>query len=128
MPLLDRDFVDADPAWRRRPDTRQLLAHVYLVEVFDRVPIKPHFPRHVADRHRTAQAANLHREPQRVFGVGRQKIDLLVPDPAGFALHAAHLEVQINFPSAAPKVARAATASVIETVLSRAASATHRFF
>ena len=60
MPLLDRDFIDADHARRGRSGKTQLLAHVNLVEVFDGMPVKAHQQRDITDRHRATQAADLH--------------------------------------------------------------------
>ena len=124
----DRDLIDANDAWFWRSSQTHLLAHVDFVEVFDGVPIQMHQPRHVLDRHRAAQAADLRREPQAVFCVLRQKRQLLVFDAAGRALHAAHLEIEINFPVAATEIARPPPALVVESAAGFSAAAANGFF
>ena len=111
-----------------QPRQAQLLAHVDFVEVFYRVPVQMHQPRHVGDRHRATQAADLRREPQGVFCVLRQKRELLVSHAAGRALHAAHLEIEIDFAVAATEITRPAPTFVVEMAARFFAAAANRFF
>jgi hypothetical protein len=126
--LFDRYFVDADDVRRRRPGTRELLAHVELVELLDGVPIEMHPPRHIGDRHGTTQAANLHGKPQRVFGVVRQKGQLFVLHATVRAGDPVHVKIEIDFPIAAAKIARPSPALVVTAAANLPAPAAHRFF
>jgi hypothetical protein len=88
------------------PARLELLAHIDLVEFLDGFPIEMHQPRNILDRHRAAQAADLHGEAQGEFRVARQKGELFVLHAAGFACDAAHFEIEIDFVIPATKIAR----------------------
>ena len=128
MALSDRHFIDADDVRRRMPGTRELFAHVDLVELLDGVPIEMHPSRHIRDRHRATQAADLHCKPQCVFRVVGQKGELFVLHAAGRAGHAAHVKVEIDFPIAASKIARPSPPFVVTAVANLPTSAALRFF
>ncbi len=64
--LPDRDLVDADHLRRRRPRPPQLLPHVLLLELLDRVPVEMQFLGDVLDGRGPAAPADVEGEPLRV--------------------------------------------------------------
>src|ERR1700750_3304073 len=87
-----------------------------------------HPPRHLAERHGTAQAPNLHRKSPHVSGVGREKIQLFVLHTARLAVHAMHGEIEVDLPSTAREIARPSPALAVMAATYLAASAASRFF
>jgi hypothetical protein len=77
------------------------------------MPIQMHAPRHILDGHCSAQPADLHRETQRVLGVVRQKIELLVSHAASMTGHAMHLKIEIDLPIPAPQIAQPPPAFIV---------------
>jgi len=74
------------------PGTRELLAHIDFVQLFDGMPIEMHPPRHVLDCHRPAQSADLHGKPQGVLWLVRQEVEFFVLHAACFAFYAVHVK------------------------------------
>jgi len=128
VPLANRDFVNPDHARRRWPRPAQLFAHVDLVEFIDGMAIEMHPPRHVLGRHRVAKPADLHRKPQGVLRVRRQKGLRFVPHPGGFAVHPCHPKIEIEVPIPASEIACPPPTRVVNAAARIAAAAAHRFF
>ena len=129
MSFTDRNFVHANDFRRRRPNARQLFAHVGFIQFFDAMPIKPHVPRYVMDRHRPAERADLHGKALRVPRVFGQKIKLLSFHAAApFTVHAAKLKVQMNLVRSTIEIARAVPFSIVKAVMRRSANPAYRFF
>ena len=94
VPPHDRDLIDADHAWSRWPDTPKLFTHVDLIDIFYRIPAKPHQPSDVFDGHHPALPSNRQDEPLGIVRVRRQKAEAFLFHAAHLAIHAAPFKVQ----------------------------------
>ena len=107
---------------------RELLAHIDFIQLFDGMPIEMHPPRHVLDRHRTAQSTDLHGKSQGVIWVVRQEVEFFVLHAACFAFHAVHVKIEINVSVSASKIARAPPAFIVKAATNFLAPTANRFF
>ena len=128
MPLLDRDFVDPDHAWCRRPCAPQLFAHVNLVEIFNCTPIQVHASGNILDGHDPAEPPDLQSKAVGKLCNRRQETEFFLFHATGLTVHTAHLEVEIDLTTATTEVTGAMPASVIEAARSVPATAAGRFF
>jgi len=125
----DREFVDADDFGGGAADAIELLLHVLLVEVLDRVPLEEQVLGHVLDGGDPAVAS----DPEgKAPGVVR-----VVGDPVeAFAFHGLALpaedpadgDFQVDASAAAVEVADAAQGLIVERPMAGAALTATRFF
>ena len=79
--LADRELIDPDHLGPRRSGSPQLLAHVLLLELLDRVPCEPELVCDVPDRRQTAALADVVREALRVAGALGKEVQALALSP-----------------------------------------------
>ena len=75
VPLADRHLVDPDDLRPRGAGTTELLPHVLLLQLLDRVPVQAQFLGDVLDARCTASPADVVGEPLRVEGVVGEKVE-----------------------------------------------------
>jgi hypothetical protein len=128
MPLADRDLVDADHQRRWAAHPAQLLAHILLVQVLDRLPIQIQFFGDGLDGRVSTASADVICEPFRVERIVRQPIQLFALHAAVRATHAPDLELQIDLQQAAGQIARHPRASIVKAARQRSTLAAGCFF
>ena len=129
MSLSDRNLVNPDDPRPRGSDPAQLLVHVLLVELFDRLPVQMQFFGNVLDRRSPATATD---EESKAIGVKR-----IVGQPRKpFAFHlatvpaqdASDLDLQVDACVAARQIPYPAQPVVVERPVPLAANAADSFF
>ena len=92
MTLPNRDLVDADAPRSRRAGTRELGAHVLLVQRLDRIPVQVQLLGDILDRGAATAPADVVGKPLRVERVVAEKVEPLALHgpavPAKCAVHA----------------------------------------
>ena len=125
----DRDLVDPSSAGRGGGHASQLLAHVPLLQRFDRVPVQVQLLGYILDRRHPAPTPHEECKPLVVEGiVGQPLRPLALHCPAAPARHPAYLHVQVNARVAARQVPHQPSPSVVETALPLSTGARRRFF
>jgi len=125
----DGDLVDADRLGSGLADTPQLLAHVLLVQLLDRVPIQEQLLGHGFDR--TLPAASSHEvgESFRVERIVGQPVEAFgLHGAAPRTIHPANEEVQIDVLVAAGEVANVTRPLIVECRRHLPARPARRFF
>jgi len=129
MPLSDRDLVDADDLRRRCPRPPELLSHVLLLQLLDRVPVETSLLRHILNRHRPAPSPYKERESLRVKRIVGEPIEFLLPHlPAPQAEDASNLQFQIDPRIPARQVSNTPGLPVVEAPMSSPTRTAPRFF
>jgi len=126
--FLDRDLVDADYLRRRCPRPPQLLPHVLLLEVLDRLPVEMQFLGDVLDRRGATATAHIEGEALRVGAVAREERQRLLPHRAALnALDAPYLDVQEDSEASTREIPYPLALAVVEAPVLATAGA-RRFF
>ncbi len=129
MAFADRNLVDADDtgAWRAR--SPQLLTHVLLLQLFDRLPIQVQFPRHIAQRGRATPSPHKEGKAVGIEGiVGQPGNLLLLHGSAPEAPDATYLDLQVHARIATRQVADLSHFVIVEGPGRRATHPTACFF
>ena len=125
----DRDLVDADRLGSRRARFGKLRLHVLLFQRLDRIPVQIQFLGNVLDRSLPAAPAHVMRKALGIEGIVREKLQpLAFHFAATAALHAPHLDLQINARVATGQIANAPRAPVVPPGVNSTATAADRFF
>ena len=129
VPFPNGDLVDADHLGLRVARPRQLRAHIEFVHLFDGVPIEVQISRHFLDGGPAALLPNVEREPFRVVRIAREPVEpLLLHAATPAAIHAAHLDFEIDTQIAAREVAHPTDGSVVPGAAGAATYSADRFF
>ena len=129
VPLADRHFVDPDDLRSRGAGSPQLLPHVLLLQLLDRVPVHVDFLGDVPDAGGAASPADVVGEPLRVEGIVGDKLQRLpLHLPAPFAQDPSDRDLQVHPRVAAGKIPNQPDLVVVEGSMNRPAGATKSFF
>lgn len=129
VPLPNGDLVDADYRGSRLARARELLLHVELVHLLDRVPVEAQVVRHLLDRGTAALLAHVQRKALGVVRIGREPVEpfpLHATAPA--AVDAPDLDVEVDPQVAARQIAHAANFPVVPRAVRAPTRPTDRFF
>ena len=127
--LADRQLVDADHLRSRRTGTRELCAHVLLVEFLDGVPVEREFGGQILDRLRPAAPTDVGREPPGVERVAGQPIEpFALHGAAAATVKAANVELQVDPERTAREVPDPPFPAVVPAALHSTATPAGRFF
>src|SRR6266571_4071040 len=115
VPLLDRDLIDADHLRARPSRPPQLLPHVLLLEILDRVPVEMQFLGDVLDRRGPTTTAHVEGKALRVGTVVREERQRLLPHRAARnAFDAPYLDVQEDSEAPAREIPHPLALPVVE--------------
>jgi len=129
VPLLDRHLVDADDLRPRGAGTPQLLPHVLLLQLLDRVPVQAQFPGDVPDAGGAASPSHVVGEPLRVEGiVGEEGKRLPFHLPAPFAQDPSDGDLKVHPGVPAGEIPNQAVPVVVEGAVNRSADTAQSFF
>lgn len=129
MASLDRDFINPDHHWPRYADAPQLLSHVLLVELLDRLPIQRQLFCHVLERRHAAPPTDIRRKPLRVKGVARNPgKSLLLHRTTSFAENTPDLHFQIDPGIPTGEIPNLAHLAVVKAPMQKTACAADCFF
>src|SRR5690606_35681559 len=114
VPLAYTDLIDADDARSWLTGTAQLLAHVLLLELLDRMPGEVQLLGDVLDGARAAAPANVEGKALGVTGiVGQQFEPLALHGATVAAVNAPHFQAQVDAQVRAREVAHPAPGAVV---------------
>jgi len=128
MPLADRHFVDPDDLRPRGASSPELLPHVLLLQLLDRVPVHAHVLGNVPDAGAAASPADVVGEPLRVEGIvveKRKRLPLRLPAP--FAKDPSNRDLQVHPRVAAGEILDETDLVVVEGPVNRPAGSAQSF-
>src|SRR5262245_60258751 len=115
MAFADGNLVDPNAPGSGRARPAQLLAHVLLVQLLDRLPVQAQFPCDIAQSGRATPPPDKEREAFGIERVGGQPGHLLLlHGPTVRTPHAPDLDLQINPRVATGEVAHSAHLVIVE--------------
>jgi hypothetical protein len=129
VPGSDREFVDADDLGAGTASPIELLLHVELVEILDRVPVEVPVLGHVLDGGQPTVAADADGEALREVGVVGQPVEAFafhgLAHPTGDAPDRA---LQVDAAATAVEVADSSRGLIVEGAMAEAAHTADGFF
>ncbi len=129
VPLPNRDLVDADHARVRVPLKFQLLPHVDLVHLLDRVPVEAQVISDLLDRGSTALLAHVQGEAPGVVRIGCQPVQALSLHAAAVAaVDPTQVELEIDTQVAAGQIPDAPSLAVVPGWCRATTAPADRFF
>jgi len=125
----DRDLVDTDRPRSWHSCSSELLLHVLLVEILDRLPIQVQFAGNVPDRRGSTAPAHEERKALSVEGVVGEPCQLLLLHRrAAPTAHPTALDLQIDSGVSRREVSHPAQLAIVDSARSPTADSTKSFF
>ena len=127
--LADRDLVDADDLGSRHASRGELRPHVLHLQSLDRLPVKTQFLGDVLDGGLTAAPPHVVGKALGIEGIVRQEVEpLALHVPTTLALHAPHLDLEVDTHVSTGEIAHLPYSAVVPSRVHAAAPAACRFF